>query len=498
MEGREREAKLVAWPGFALPDMSAVIDGVTARPMAERELSAVYHDTKDLRLARWGVSVRHRSGDRDGWTVKLPDGEEGPALVRRELTFAGKPGAVPAEVTDLVRAYVRSAPFAPVARLDTRRRGVELLDAEGGLLAQVVDDEVSVYEGSHLAGRFRELEVELATSADATILGPILETLQRAGAGDAHRTPKVVRALGTRAEGVPELVVPGVDGGSGIPDIVRGALSASVIQVLRHDPGVRIGDDPEDVHKARVGTRRLRSDLHTFRGLLDADAVGQLRQELRWLAAELGTVRDADVLLERLRAQTAMLPQVDAAGAAALLRRLAHRRQAARVELLKAMSSHRYVELLDSLVAAAQAPPVLPGPHPEVGDVLVAVLKRRWSNLTRAAGRIGDAPEDEELHALRIVAKRCRYTGEAVAPVLGKPARRIAGAAAKLQQVLGDHQDAVVAEGWLREAASVGGIAKLVVGELIAIQRMDADKAANAWAKAWRATDRKRLTKLLD
>ena len=45
---------------------------------------AVYYDTADLRLARWGVSLRHRTGDGTGWTVKLPEGEDGPALVARE------------------------------------------------------------------------------------------------------------------------------------------------------------------------------------------------------------------------------------------------------------------------------------------------------------------------------------------------------------------------------------------------------------------------------
>jgi len=498
VKGREREAKLLAWSGFELPDLSGVIAGGITRPIETRLMEAVYYDTRDLRLARWGVTVRHRTGDGDGWTVKLPDGDDGPALVRREITFAGKPGVVPPEVVDLVRAYVRSDSLAGVARLRTRRSGVELVDAEGRRVAEVVDDEVSVYERRHLASRFRELEVELDATADASILGPVVAALQHAGAGEPHKIPKVIRALGTRADEPPEVVVPEVDRKTPLGDVVRRALAASVVQVLRHDPGVQIGDDPEDVHKARVGTRRLRSDLHTFRALLDPEVVRPLRDELKWLATELGAVRDADVLTERLRSQAATLPHSDAPGAAALLRRLAHRRQAARAELLVAMSSRRYVELLDRLVTAAQEPPLLPGPHLPSTDVLAAMVSRRWSSLARAARRLADPPAEEELHALRIEAKRCRYATEAVSPVFGKRARDLAKATAGLQQILGDHQDAVVAEAWLREAAAASGVSKLVVGELIALQRVEAAAAAAGWEKVWRRVDDKQLRKWLD
>ncbi|MGH9000777.1 MAG: hypothetical protein ACRDY7_15465, partial [Acidimicrobiia bacterium] len=67
----EREVKLAAWGGFQLPPLGDVLDGVTARPAADRVLDAVYHDTPDLRLARSGVSLRHRAGDDPPWTVKL-------------------------------------------------------------------------------------------------------------------------------------------------------------------------------------------------------------------------------------------------------------------------------------------------------------------------------------------------------------------------------------------------------------------------------------------
>ena len=62
---REREAKLGAGPAFVLPDLDGVIDGVTATALPQRNLDAVYYDTPDLRLARRGITVRHRTGEDD-------------------------------------------------------------------------------------------------------------------------------------------------------------------------------------------------------------------------------------------------------------------------------------------------------------------------------------------------------------------------------------------------------------------------------------------------
>ncbi|MBV9412199.1 MAG: CYTH domain-containing protein [Acidimicrobiia bacterium] len=81
----EREVKLAAPDGFRFPRLDACVNGLTISPLPRRSLTATYYDTPDLRLARWGLTVRYRTGDNTGWTVKLPDGDGGPALVRREL-----------------------------------------------------------------------------------------------------------------------------------------------------------------------------------------------------------------------------------------------------------------------------------------------------------------------------------------------------------------------------------------------------------------------------
>ena len=186
----EREAKLAAPDGFQLPDLNGAEAGFLAEPLPVRRYTTTYWDTPDLRLARWHVSLRYR--DDEGWTVKLPSRLDGPVVVRQEHTFQGKPGKVPDEAADLVRAFVRGAELAPVARLRAVRRRVALRNAAGEELAEVVDDEVRVIagDGRRVAGRFRELEVELTDHARPDTMDRVLARLREAGAEETQGTDK--------------------------------------------------------------------------------------------------------------------------------------------------------------------------------------------------------------------------------------------------------------------------------------------------------------------
>jgi CHAD domain-containing protein len=104
---------------------------------------------------------------------------------------------------------------------------------------------------------------------------------------------------------------------------------------------------------------------------------------------------------------------------------------------------------------------------------------------------VADNPTDPELHRIRILAKRVRYAAEAVAAV-APGALNFAKAAAKLQTVLGEHQDSVTAQAWLR-AAHVSGRRAFAAGELIAMEHVAAADARAKWPKVWKALDRKSL-----
>jgi CHAD domain-containing protein len=131
--------------------------------------------------------------------------------------------------------------------------------------------------------------------------------------------------------------------------------------------------------------------------------------------------------------------------------------------------------------------------------VLPALVRRPWKHLRDAVAAVEPDGPDEELHQVRIRAKRCRYAAEVAAVAVGKPAKRLAAAVAELQEVLGEHQDAVVAEDWLRSVApELSPAEALVAGQLVAGQRTIADASRREWADVWDRVNRPKLRAWMD
>ena len=481
----ERELKLAADARFRMPSIYG-LGGAAVRSAPPERNASTYYDTDDLRLARWGASLRHRPGE--GWTVKLPAERDAPFLVRPEIVFEGNGDSPPAGAVELVRGFIRGEELKPRVYMTTIRRRTDLHDAAGQLLGGVVDDAVSVIDGDSPPASFRELEVEIADETTPALLDALVERLRQAGAGAPDQTAKYVRALGPASPLLPEVEVPDLGADASAGNVVRRAIALSAIRLIRHDPVVRLDTDPEGVHQARVATRRLRSDLRTFRPLVDEAWSSALRDELGWLADLLGDVRDGDVLLERLRHRVAELPDAHERDAAAgVLATLEHERDTAHSTLLEALHGRRYLRLLDDLVAAANAPSLRDNANDPASEVVPELLRRPWHKLEKRAGKLGDSPSDEELHAVRIGTKRVRYAAEAVEPIVGKPARAFAKAAERLQDVLGELNDAVVAEHWLAKWGRHGrSLEELRAAEAIAAsERSDAAKLRSEWQAAW-------------
>lgn len=497
----EREAKLAVTAAFQLPPMGGLIDGAIAVTRPRLELQATYYDTAEFQLARWGVTLRHRTGEPGvAWTLKLPGAATGQALERQELGFAGDRMAIPREAADLVRAYVRGRALIPVARLHTSRNPIDIREPDGILLAEIVDDAVSVHVGRRVTRRFREIEIETKDDGrkGREVLRSAVDRVTAAGCKGEQPMPKLIRAIGVRASRPAEVVVPDLGAHPGPDKLARHALAGSVVQLLQQDASVRLGDDEEGVHKFRVATRRLRSDLGTFIDSLDGEQAGWLREELRWLGNEVGRVRDNHVLAGNLQRAIDALPADDVALAQHLLKRLRRQAQNARESMLAALRSERYDLLLDGLVRVAGSG--LPLPEDALqrsskrdAGIMNNLVRKRWRRLADAVDALGDDPPDAALHDVRIKAKRCRYTAEAVTPVAGERAARFAVAVSRLQTVLGDHQDTVVAERWLREAADAMPVSRLVAGELIAHQRAERARLRAEWPSVWTTVSAKRL-----
>jgi CHAD domain-containing protein len=372
----------------------------------------------------------------------------------------------------LLPAYLRGEELVPVARLRTRRETIRL----GG--AEVVEDAVAVLEAQHVIRRFRELEIELV-DGDEKALRRLEKDLRRAGARPDVDRPKLYRALDLSPPGeparLPKRAAPSVEVGD--------ALAAQYRRLLLHDPGTRLGTDAEDLHQLRVATRRLRAFLRGARPLLDPAWAKSLRAELGWLGSALGPARDLDVLVEHLAAEIASLGP-GGVGARSLLDSFDEERKAARAVVVETLSSGRYLALLDRLEAASK--PWLSGDE----TPLAALWWKEWKRTRKAFRSLGKDPRDDELHAARIRVKRARYAAELAERELGKRGVRFVDTAKELQDVLGEHQDAVVAEERIRAWADANPDGAPAAERLVELERERRALARETWRDVWSRLER--------
>ena len=497
---REDELKFTVHALFGLPDLTDPergVVGVQARP--PQNLRATYFDAPDLRLARDGITLRHRSGEGSPvWTLKLPSGSTSPApgtgLSRDELTVPGPAREVPAELRGLLVAWLRGSPLNPVATLRTQRTTLVLCGDAGEALAEVVDDSVSVLEGRRVLERFREVEVEL-TGLPADAQDEVRRRLIEAGASEADPLPKVVRALGPRAVAPSEVPAPRpVRSSDPASALVLAAMRSSIRRLLLSDIGVRRHED-DAVHQMRVACRRLRSDLKTFRPLVEPLWGESLRAECKWLADALGDARDLEVLRGRLRRVVDDEPTLpyDAAAYARLDDVLARREETALDSAAEALTSDRYLRLLDVLVDAAREPVLSPAAEQRCSRVLPPLVRQSWNALAKRADRLRPDDPDDTWHEARIKAKQARYAAEAVSDVLGRPAARLSAAAKAVQEVLGEHQDGAIAAeiiAGLAEQQPDDGALCFVAGRLAEWNRSDVARTRRDFPAVWKKASR--------
>jgi CHAD domain-containing protein len=227
---------------------------------------------------------------------------------------------------------------------------------------------------------------------------------------------------------------------------VRARLDEQIRALLEHEAVARDGADPEGVHQMRVSVRRTRAALKADGGAIDT--AGALQDELRWLGGVLGEVRDLDVQLDHIRAQAAGFEPAERKAVEHLLLGLRAARRKARQRMLAALRGRRYAALLGALAGAAlsEAPPAAgPSTGKQRAAATVELIRRPYRKLRKAAEALGDDPPDDDLHALRILGKRLRYAAELAIPTGGKPVQHLIKATKRIQDILGEHQDAVVA-----------------------------------------------------
>ena len=235
---------------------------------------------------------------------------------------------------------------------------------------------------------------------------------------------------------------------------------------------MRLGVDAEPVHDLRVAVRRLRALLRAARKMFVREWADTLREELDWLGRAFGPLRDLDVLAAHIRTETATLSDADGVKLAPVFAVLETDRSAARADALAALGSERYFALLEVLAS----PPQLI----DSTKSLEAVAAKQLDKLRKTMRDADASAPDELLHKARIRAKRIRYVAEALGD------QRIVRRAKGFQDVVGEHQDAVVAEERLRALAERVPEAGLVLGMLIEQQRERRARTRSDMPKSWK------------
>ena len=316
-----------------------------------------------------------------------------------------------------------------------------LVDATGHVVAEIADDRVTARrllpldgsgDAAGAAVSWREIEVEVDDDA-ADLLDAVDARLRKGGLQAAAAASKLAHVLDLDRRGATEerkatkLTVESTGG-----DVILAHIREQVEQVQAQDLPVRL-DAPDAVHKMRVATRRLRSALTTFKPLFAADVVRPLRDELKWLAGELGAARDAEVMRDRVRKAVEADPEVPESGSVAedAAAELEGAYRTAHDRVLAELDGERYHDILLALDRLVTSPPCTDRAAAPAAEVLPRRVKwsfRRVRRLVDEADATPAGAEREELrHDARKAAKQARYAGGVGEPGLRCGRHRLRG-----------------------------------------------------------------------
>ncbi|GJL59386.1 MAG: hypothetical protein NPIRA03_22430 [Nitrospirales bacterium] len=420
----EYEIKFRIPSGFQIPTD-------IGEPIPTRVFTSTYFDSEHHRLGQLGLTLRKRVEHAHGvWQLKIPSGD-----VRLELNIDSGSRSIPWEFQDLLTAFLRKQEAIQLGKLRTKRKGVRIRE-DSQIIAEVVQDSVALIKNKKVVHSFQELEVELQEGTAAQ-LKPIRRILLHAGAEEKPLQPKIFQALQ-----LPYPLIPEFSGPSAPPtEHIRERLHSQFFQMLQHDPGTRLGRDSEALHRMRVATRRMRAIVRAARGFFTPEWTGHIRQELGWVGSLLGEVRDWDVLLISLRQNFQDLSIHEQRAFQSILKKFEDQRSMARAQLLEGLRSDRYLHLLTHFEDSLSRLPFQPSPL-TISDL----AKKAFHKVQDFVNASNSLFPKADLHRTRILLKRARYAIELAEPLFGKRGKRFLEQAKYTQDLLGHHQDAVVAE----------------------------------------------------
>ena len=442
------------------------IDGLILEPRSTLQIFDTYLDTDDWRIHRAGFALRVRSeSGKSEVRLESLHSASASAADRRELreslgnaeceSIRHSMGPVGARV----QAVSGARDLLPLFELRTSRQRFAIRrEDEAEQLGEIALDETVV---SRPRGEPRTSMQRVAVEALTEVHQPLeslVKTLRSACALEpaadtqyAHGLESVGLAPGPAPDFAPTMV----DASMPIVEVALANLRSHLSAWYRHEPGARLGDDPEELHCLRVAGRRMDAILRQFRSCLPA-ALLRTRAPLRKVLRALGDARDFDVALIGLERFGQGLPESEMASVEPLRRHLLLERGRARVRMLRVLDSvavQKSLQKLTSLLAAPSMAVQQSAPHGAL-NLAPDFIRRRYRKVRKSTAVLGPDSSMEAYHELRCQVKKLRYALEVVAALYGKPADEALRALRRWQEKLGMQQDASVASRRLKLLAA--------------------------------------------
>jgi CHAD domain-containing protein len=297
----------------------------------------------------------------------------------------------------------------------------------------------------------------------------------------------------------PSSTLPRVKPGDPAGHAVMTSLEAALLRIQSIE-GEALRGDYEGIHRLRTATRRLRSDLRAFHCMLDPRWAQEIECELKWFTGLLGEVRDVDVLTDRLKRALSARDSSETEAMSPLFADLTERRTRNLRAVRNALQGDRYGNLLGALQRAIEHPALTDDAHLPCRKALPPLARAAWRRLKKPARDLRPSDPDESFHAVRKRAKRTRYNSEMIVAILGrsaaKRARGFIRGVTRVQDLLGEHQDAIIAVREIADALVLyaDDTAFVRAGRhLLDMQHADSQEARGAFYQAWDKLDRKKL-----
>ncbi|MGB6310291.1 MAG: CHAD domain-containing protein [Steroidobacteraceae bacterium] len=510
-ELRHKDGREVEWQ-LASADLGSVrrwlldhgtVEGLVLEPRPALQIFDTYLDTDDWRIYRAGFALRVRSeSGKSEATLKSLHSAGAGVADRRELTEDldnSESSAIRQAIGPVgTRVHAVSGEHAllPLFEVRTSRQRFAIRREDESLqLGEIaLDDTVISRPQGEPQSSTQRVEVEAFTEAREP-LRSLVKTLQNDCALVVASDTKYslgLRSVGLAPAPAPQFAPTAVEASMPIAEVALANLRRHLSAWYLHEPGARLGDDPEELHALRVAGRRMDAILRQFGSSLPAPFL-RTRPTLKKVLRALGDTRDVDVALRELQRFGRKLPDLEREGLAPLQRHLVAERGRARTRMLSALDSVSVQKVLKSLTSLLAAPAAAAQtPTGELAlNVAPELLRRRYRKVRRGADLLKPDSSVEAYHEVRGRVKKLRYALEAVANLYGKPADGMLRALHRWQEELGVQQDACVASRRLKAlaAAPPKGIAPetlFLMGQFAGYYVNASSRARKLHAKAYR------------